>query len=80
MSKSINYYFTGLLFLTLLAAILSTILSPSQTTLIIVSISLLKFWLVSFQFMDLKKAHIFWKSLNVIFGITVGSILYLFLK
>lgn len=62
-----------LLFLT----VISVILSSSQgnyIAFIILGLAVIKFFGVAFQFMKLKKAHSFWKSLLVIF-ITVFTIL-----
>jgi hypothetical protein len=45
----------------------------------VVGLAILKFWLVAFQFMELKKAHPFWKYLIILFGIIFGLIIMIIL-
>ncbi len=70
-----------LYFLTLLSGLLSNY-SPYifYATIAILIFAGIKFLLVAFQFMEMKKAHPFWKNILVIyislFILTVGLILY----
>jgi heme/copper-type cytochrome/quinol oxidase subunit 4 len=79
MKKSFIYTYILLLLLTL-----STALIASSTTIskginfLILGISAIKFLLVAFQFMELKKANSFWKiSLSLVLGIIVLTIVLL---
>ncbi|REE80373.1 cytochrome c oxidase subunit IV [Lutibacter oceani] len=52
-----------LIVLTVSVALVANLtLSISFTAIIILSLSILKFLGVSFYFMELKKAHVFWKA------------------
>ncbi len=79
MKKSFIYTYILLLFLTL-----STALIASSTTIskgivfLIMGISAIKFLMIAFQFMELKKANSFWKiSLSLVLGIIVLTIVLL---
>lgn len=67
-----------LLFLTGLTALASHLIqSKSPLVFTILAIGVGKLLLVAFQFMELKKAHLFWKSAVVIFAmlfLTVTSL------
>lgn len=56
----------GLILLTIISAWLSTE-NFNNVQLLIIVLSLLKFTGVSFYFMNLQKAHIFWKSAILLF-------------
>ena len=47
--------------------------------IIILALSILKFLIVVFQFMELKKAHVFWKTIVIvyltIFALIIGIII-----
>lgn len=72
MEKNLNITYTTLLVLTALTAVVSTL---NLYVGIILIIALLKFWLVAFSFMELKKAHVFWKILIILYGSIIGTIL-----
>lgn len=74
MKKLHLYTYATLIILTLLTAFVASLQSTKAAVIIIISIALIKFWLVAFQFMELKKAHPFWKYLIVIFAGLVGGI------
>lgn len=74
MKKLHLYTYATLIILTLLTAFVASLQSTKAAVIIIISIALIKFWLVAFQFMELKKAHPFWKFLIVIFAGLVGGI------
>ncbi|HUH51442.1 MAG TPA: hypothetical protein VLZ11_05050 [Flavobacterium sp.] len=79
MQKSLVYSYVGLLVLTLLVAVLSSSENAMALIFIIASISILKFWVVGLEFVELKKAHVFWKLLFVLFGLLIGSIFVILL-
>lgn len=62
-----NIYTIGLLLLlTLMTAIVSMYYGlKSWATMTILAVSAIKFLLVAFQFMELKRAHTLWKVLTV---------------
>ncbi|MDD2982093.1 MAG: cytochrome C oxidase subunit IV family protein [Crocinitomicaceae bacterium] len=73
--KKIQLYTYGILiFLTLLTAFIASFQGSKIIIIAIIAIALTKFWLVAFQFMELKKAHPFWKFLIVIFAGLIGGI------
>jgi hypothetical protein len=74
MQKTLIYSYIGLLVLTLLVAILSLGESTKMLILIIAFLSIVKFWLVGFEFVELKKAHTFWKLLFLFFGLLVATV------
>ena len=72
--------------ITLLVLILLTILTAmfsinfrtlKNVSIIILMLSIVKFLLVAFQFMELKKAHVFWKITLVLFLLLFSVILML---
>ena len=73
MNKANSFTLIILLVLTITASVISNS-STSSVVIVILGVASLKFIGVAFQFMELKKAHIFWKSSLVIF-LTVFSIL-----
>jgi heme/copper-type cytochrome/quinol oxidase subunit 4 len=68
MKDTITSSFILLLTLTLLAAFAASNVSPEIIVTTVVALAFIKFWLVAFQFMELKKAHPFWKYLIIGFG------------
>lgn len=74
MKKIQLYTYSGLIMLTLLTAFIASLPSSKMVVIAIIAIALTKFWLVAFQFMELKKAHPFWKYLIVIFAGLIGGI------
>jgi len=66
MNKTSIITWVILIVLTIASALLSGIQSK-YTVLLIMIISALKFIGVAFQFMELKKAHTFWRTLLVSF-------------
>lgn len=72
---------TTISYLILLVLTTLTAIIASNKVLIVAVIltAIVKFWLVAFQFMELKKAHTFWKFSILLFGTLMGlSILILF--
>ncbi|MBX3252888.1 MAG: cytochrome C oxidase subunit IV family protein [Chitinophagaceae bacterium] len=78
MQRSLVYTYLGLLALTLSVAALAAVTTSRLVIITILLFSLVKFWLVAFRFMELKKAHTFWKALIIIFGALVAALLILF--
>jgi hypothetical protein len=77
MKKRVNYVYIALVFLTLLVAGISSFIQTKQAVLFIVLISIVKFNLVGFEFMELKKAHGFWKFMLIFYSICLGSVFVL---
>ena len=71
--------FILLITLTLVAAFFAFNVSSDIIVGTVVTLSLVKFWLVAFQFMELKKAHAFWKYLLLAFGAFMGLVLIILL-
>lgn len=66
MEKSFNYTWLALMALTVLST-LCAYFELRYATLLIVGLAFLKFMGVAFNFMELKKAHLFWKILVLFF-------------
>ena len=79
MKDTITSTFILLLTLTLVAALAASNVSPEIIVTTVVALAFIKFWLVAFQFMELKKAHAFWKYLILGFGGLMGFILLILL-
>ncbi len=73
----ITYF--SLIILTITTALLSNFYSISPFILgLVMAIFAIKFLLVSFQFMELKKANLFWKvSLSIVFLLIVLLIVFI---
>ena len=79
MNETNTSTFILLLSLTLVAAFVAPNVSPEIIVITVITLALIKFWLVTFQFMELKKAHPFWKYLILGFGGLMGFILIILL-
>ena len=79
MNETNTSTFILLLSLTLVAAFVAPNVSPETIVITVITLALIKFWLVTFQFMELKKAHPFWKYLILGFGGLMGFILLILL-
>ena len=79
MKDTISSTFILLLALTVIAAFAASNVSPEIIVTTVVALAFIKFWLVAFQFMELKKAHAFWKYLILGFGGLMGIILVILL-
>lgn len=77
MKKTLFIAYGLLILLTASTALISNSMSVSRLTIIlIIGLSVLKFLLVSFKFMELKKANAFWKvSLISVLGLIVLGII-----
>ncbi len=73
MKKSLVFTYGLLIVLTLVTALISNAdLFSHDIILLILFLSSIKFLLVAFQFMELKKANSFWKySLSLVLGVLV---------
>lgn len=67
MTKQIKYTLLTLIALTLVSAIISNFINLKVGVFFILVLSIIKFLFVSFQFMELKKAHNFWKGILITF-------------
>ena len=71
----------ALIVLTILVALVSNMLRDLQyATIVILGISMLKFIGVSFYFMELKKAHVFWKVSILTYLFLFSTITLIFLN
>lgn len=62
MKNTLLYSYGLLILLTIITAVISNVLVDLKFIIpLILGLSVFKFLLVSFEFMELKKAHIFWK-------------------
>lgn len=79
MKKSFIFTYLLLILLTGATALVSTSSAISKIAFsLILGISAIKFLLVAFQFMELKKANSFWKvSLSLVLGIIILTIVLL---
>jgi heme/copper-type cytochrome/quinol oxidase subunit 4 len=79
MKKSFIFTYILLILLTAATALVSTSSAISKIAIfLIMGISAIKFLLVAFQFMELKKANSFWKvSLTLVLGIIVSLVVML---
>jgi len=67
-----------LIMLTTTTALVSNFtLNKTQAAILILGLSIFKFFGVSFYFMELRTAHIFWKTSVVIFVVLLATILIL---
>jgi hypothetical protein len=66
MKKKDIYTLVTLIVFTIITALFATTYHAIKyVTFIILALSIVKFLLVAFQFMELKKAHVFWKIILV---------------
>lgn len=79
MKDSLTKALIILIGMTLLVAVFSNIGMKSIAVLSVVLISVAKFLIVGFEFMELKKAHSFWKGLLVFYSVLIGGLFVLFL-
>jgi len=75
MTKTISYTLLSLILLTITTALVSGFIDLKVGVFFILLLSAIKFVLVSFQFMELKKAHPFWKTMILLFLIVFMGIL-----
>jgi hypothetical protein len=80
MQKRLTYSYIGLVILTIIGAMLSKLPFNSLIVITIVLISVSKFLLVGFEFMNLKKAHPFWKGIFIVYSLVIGGLFVLFLR
>lgn len=64
---------------TIFIALISGLALSKPIVATIVVVSVIKFLLVGFQFMELKIAHNFWKYIFVIYSVVIGAIFILLL-
>ena len=79
MKLTLNTTYIILIGLIILTALTATFAKAPLGVPVIMGLSLVKFWLVAFQFMELKQANIFWRALIIGFGCLVGIIAILLL-
>lgn len=75
MKKHLTLIYGILLLLTIATAILSKFCINKTAVVFILALSGIKFLLVAFHFMELKKANVFWKaSLSIFLVLLIGII------
>ena len=80
MKKTLLFNYGLLILLTISTALISNIFTLSALAVgLIMGLSMLKFILVTFQFMELKKANSFWK-VSLIFVLLLIVLLLILLK
>lgn len=76
MKKELTYTFALLLFLTFVTFLIVNLpLDSFIKKCLILALFLVKFLLVAFQFMELKKAHSFWKISTITILIIINLII-----
>lgn len=75
MNKSAIITWVSLLILTILSVLFSN-LEKKFIVFLLLGLAILKFFGVVFQFMELKKAHVFWK-VSILFFVLIFSLLIL---
>jgi len=73
MKISLTQVYAILIGLTLIVACISQISLEKLSVGLIVSLSLAKFVLVAWEFMELKNAHSFWKSVLLVYGFFIAG-------
>ncbi len=79
MTKTISYTLAILILLTLTTAMVSNYVNLKIGALFIMLLSGVKFIFVAFNFMELKKAHVFWKVLILMYLILFITTVSLFI-
>ena len=79
MKQTLNSTFILLITLTLVSVFFAFNISSEIIVATVVCLSLLKFYLVAFQFMELKNANAFWKILLLAYGAFMGLVLIILL-
>jgi predicted transporter len=80
MKKTLLFTYGSLILLTISTALISNLVAVSGLAVgLIMGLSMFKFFLVSFQFMELKKANSFWKG-SLIFVLGVIFLVLISLK
>jgi heme/copper-type cytochrome/quinol oxidase subunit 4 len=76
--KALVFIYGLLIILTMATAFISNSFLLSRTLIgVILGFSAIKFILVAFQFMELKKAHVFWKaSLLLVLGLLLAVLIF----
>lgn len=74
MKNSVNLIYIALVSFTFLVAGISSFFSVKQATIFVIILSVTKFILVGFEFMELKFAHGFWKFLLLFYCLVIGSV------
>lgn len=75
MTKPLTLTWIILVALTLISAFFAQ-WGGAYTVLIILALSALKFIGIAFQFMEIKKAHVFWKVIIIAFVLIFAGILF----
>ena len=79
MKQTLTSTFILLITLTLVSVFFAFNVNSELIVITVVSLSLVKFWMVAFQFMELKNANVFWKILLLAYGAFMGLVLIILL-
>ncbi|HTO38475.1 MAG TPA: cytochrome C oxidase subunit IV family protein [Brumimicrobium sp.] len=79
MKNSLTNVYIALIILTLAASFLSGAGISTRVVITIILISIVKFIAVGFEFMELKKAHRFWKTVFIIYSLVIGGLFMILL-
>lgn len=79
MNKTATFTWIILVALTVASALISRF-DGTYVVILILVLSALKFFGIAFQFMEIKKAHLFWKTLIIGFIFVFGMTLLLVLN
>lgn len=79
MKLTLETSFLILMLLTIIG-VLTSLIGSEITVIVVIIFAIVKFLLVGFHFMELKKAHSLWKFLFVFYSILIGSLMILILN
>ncbi len=74
MSKTVISTWALLIILTIVSAVFGN-LQEAYRVIILMILVIIKFCSVGFQFMELKKAHVFWKTLLIVYIVMFALLL-----
>jgi hypothetical protein len=80
MERSLNVTYLILMVFTVLTAVVSSmaLFSGKILVLIIMALAAAKYLLVAFDFLELKKAHFFWKFVTVLVCLLIVGVVVIF--
>lgn len=73
------YAYLFLIFITIATSWIANTFLSTAVVAIVTLLSVLKFCIVGFEFMELKSANPFWKFLLIIYGIIIGALFVILL-
>lgn len=76
MKNSLFISFVILVILTLTGVSASYLFHAKWAVFIILLFAVIKFYIVGFEFMEIKTAHSFWKTIFIIYALIIGSVIW----